>query len=238
MFWWIFATLVSFFVKGVCGFANSMVFTTIMSFSQNIIDISPIVLLTSYPSNIVLAWKNRKHIDWKLCLWLALLIILGNIPGMLLLKNTDASLLKSFFGVVVIALAAEMYLRERRPARETENQIVLTVIGILAGLLSGLYSVGALVGAYLSRVTRDSQSFKANACIVYFLSDNFRVVSLILLGIMTWDAVLLSLTLLPFILIGLYAGIAASKKLSEKAVKNIVLLMLVASGAALIVGGL
>lgn len=237
MFWWIIATLASFFVKGVCGFANSMVFTTIMSFSQNIINISPIVLLTSYPSNIVLAWKNRKYIDWKLCLWLSLLIILGNIPGVLLLKNTDASLLKSFFGIVVIALAVEMFLRERRPAKEKENPIVLTIIGILAGLLSGLYSVGALVGAYLSRVTKDSQSFKANACMVYFISDNFRVVSLILLGIMTLDSALLSLMLLPFILIGLFAGMAASKRMSEKAVKNVVLLMLVISGLALIVGG-
>ena len=34
MFFWIIATLSAFFVKGLCGFANTLVFTSILSFGS------------------------------------------------------------------------------------------------------------------------------------------------------------------------------------------------------------
>ena len=68
MFWWMTATLTAFFVKGLCGFANTLVFTTVLSFEQNNLAISPVELLLGYPTNALLAWKERRAIDWKLCL--------------------------------------------------------------------------------------------------------------------------------------------------------------------------
>ena len=41
MVWLIVATLAASFIKGVCGFANTLVFTTILSFSFNNIQITP-----------------------------------------------------------------------------------------------------------------------------------------------------------------------------------------------------
>ena len=43
MVWLIVATLAASFIKGVCGFANTLVFTTILSFSFNNIQITPMV---------------------------------------------------------------------------------------------------------------------------------------------------------------------------------------------------
>ena len=40
MVWLIVATLAASFIKGVCGFANTLVFTTILSFSFNNIQIT------------------------------------------------------------------------------------------------------------------------------------------------------------------------------------------------------
>ena len=42
MLWWIIATLLAFFVKGLTGFANTLVFTTMLSFGQNNLAISPV----------------------------------------------------------------------------------------------------------------------------------------------------------------------------------------------------
>lgn len=80
MIWWIIATICAFFVKGLCGFANTLVFTTILSFGNNNINISPIELILGYPTNAILAWKERKSIDRNVCIALSVLVIVGSIP--------------------------------------------------------------------------------------------------------------------------------------------------------------
>ena len=82
------------FVKGLCGFTNGLVFTTILSFTTDNVNISPVSLVLGYPTNLIIAWKNRRSINWKMCIGLTTLVILGNIPGAYLLKNADTSLIK------------------------------------------------------------------------------------------------------------------------------------------------
>lgn len=59
MIYWILATLTAFFIKGLCGFANTLVFTSILSFGIVNANISPVELLIGYPSNLILVWKKR-----------------------------------------------------------------------------------------------------------------------------------------------------------------------------------
>lgn len=112
MYLWVIAVVAAYFIKGLCGFANTLIFTTILSFGTANADISPIDLLVGYPSNLILTWKNRKRLDPKIYLPLIGLVLLGSIPGSFLLKNVDAGAIKLLFGVVVIVLGAEMVLRE------------------------------------------------------------------------------------------------------------------------------
>lgn len=75
MFWWIVAAICAFFIKGLCGFANTLVFTTILSFGNNNINISPVELILGYPTNVILVWKERKGIRWDVCIPLVVLVI-------------------------------------------------------------------------------------------------------------------------------------------------------------------
>lgn len=113
MIWWIIAALCAFYVKGLCGFANTLVFTTVMSFGLSNRNISPVELLLGYPSNAIMAFKERRSIDLKLCLPLSVLVVLGSIPGMLLLQNADTGAVKLIFGVVIVLLGLEMLFREK-----------------------------------------------------------------------------------------------------------------------------
>lgn len=236
--WWIVATLCAFFVKGLCGFANTLVFSTILSFGTSNINITPVELLLGYPTNAILAWKERKTIKWNMCIPLALLVLAGNIPGILFLKNADSGLIKIAFGVVIIFIGTEMLLRERQTRKMGQSKAVLTVIGILSGILCGLYGISALLGAYMSRVTEDSHSFKGNICVVFFAENTFRIVLYIIWGIITFDTAKQTLLMVPWMLVGLLAGMASGKFLDEKVVKKLVIVMLIVSGAALIINSL
>lgn len=168
-----------------------------------------------------------------MCLPLSALVIAGSIPGVFFLKNADTHVIKIVFGIVIILIGLEMLLREFQTKKGKQSKILLGMIGILSGLLCGLYGIGALLGAYVSRVTDDSRSFKANICVVFFAENTFRIILYTLWGIITYDVLKQSVMLIPFMLAGLCLGMLSSRFLNEKIVKKLVIVMLIISGIAL-----
>lgn len=234
MGWMMFAAVCAYFVKGLCGFANTLVFSTILSFSTNNVNISPVELVLGLPSNIMISYKERKSVQWKVCLPLAGLVLLGDIPGILLLKNTNTQVIKGIFGFVIIAIGVEMLLREYM-RKTKKSQLLLITIGILSGILCGLYGIGALLAAYMGRVTDNSSSFKGNLCIVFLIDNLFRLVMYGVTGIITLSTLKQSVVLFPFMALGLFLGMKGSSFLDEKKIKKLVIIMLILSGVSLIV---
>ena len=196
MYLWILAAVAAYFIKGLCGFANTLVFTSILSFGVPNANISPIDLLLGYPTNLILTWKNRKRLVPKVYLPLAALVLAGSIPGAFLLKHVDARAVKVLFGVV------------------------------------------ALLAAYVSRVTEDGGSFKANISAVFIVDNTFRIVLYSALGLLTFDTLKTALLLLPFALAGLFLGMKCSSRMNESLVKKITSILLVLSGISLILKNL
>lgn len=234
MIYWIIATLAAFYIKGLCGFANTLVFTSILNFSTANINISPLELILGFPTNLIISWKERKAIDLKIVIPLAIMVIIGSFGGVLFLRNADVALIKILFGVLVIIVGIEMLLRELLHKKAKKSRILLTVIGILSGFLCGLYGVGALLGAYIGRTTEDSKAFKANICTVFIIENSFRIILYIVYGILTYTVFFKALMLAPFMLVGLIAGMVSTGKIKEDNVKKIVSVLLIVSGAALI----
>lgn len=234
MYLWFIATVTAYFIKGLCGFANTLIFTTIMSFGVANVNISPIDLIMGYPANIILTWKNRKKLEPKIYVPLSGLVLAGSIPGTVLLKNVDVGVVKLIFGVVVIILGAEMLLRESGRKSVRSSRIVLVIIGIMSGLLCGLFGVGALLAAYVGRVTNDTDSFKANIGAVFIVDNTVRIVLYSILHIVTIDTIKMSLILIIFALMGLFAGMKCSNIINEKSVKKITAVLLMISGCSLI----
>lgn len=234
MGYWIIATFLAFYVKGVCGFANTLVFTSILSFTAANINISPLELVLGYPTNLIISWKERKAIDLKIVLPLSVMVIAGSFGGALFLKNADITLIKIIFGVLVIIVGIEMLLRELSNKKMESTKILLTVIGILSGFLCGLFGVGALLGAYIGRTTDNIKAFKANICTVFIIENTFRIGLYLFYGILTVAALKRALVLTPFMLVGLFAGMLSAGRISEQVVKKIVIILLIVSGVALI----
>ena len=230
--------MAAYFIKGLCGFANTLVFTSILSFGVPNANISPIDLLLGYPTNLILTWKNRRSLDPKVYLPLAALVLAGSIPGAFLLKHVDARAVKVLFGVVVAVLGAEMFSREYSKKRLRSSKIVLAIIGVTAGVLCGLFGVGALLAAYVSRVTEDGGSFKANISAVFIVDNTFRIVLYSALGLLTLDTLKTALLLIPFALVGLFLGMKCSSRMDESLVKKITAVLLVLSGISLILKNL
>ena len=238
MYLWFIAAFAAYFVKGLCGFANTLVFTAILSFGTTNANISPVDLLLGYPANLILTWKNRDRLDPKIYLPLSVLVLAGSIPGALMLKNVDAKAVKLIFGVVVAALGMEMFSREGSKKRVRSSKLMLAIIGVSAGVLCGLFGVGALLAAYVSRVTENDSSFKANISAVFIADNTFRIILYSTLGLLTFGTVKSVLLFTPFALAGLFTGILCSRHLNERNLRKITSALLVLSGVSLILKNL
>lgn len=238
MIWWIIAAISAFFIKGLCGFANTLIFTSVLSFANNNINISPVELLIGYPSNAILTYKERKKVNPKVCIPIALLVILSSIPGIWLLKRVDATYVKIFFGVIIILIGIQMFITDLRKDKKKPSKVMLVFVGVLSGILCGMYGIGALLGAYMSRVTDDIHEFKANMSLVFFLENTFRIILYLATGIITWQVFVKALSVIPFMLIGLFLGIYSSKFLNNKLARKLVIVLLIISGAALIINNI
>ena len=230
------AAVAAYFIKGLCGFANTLVFSSIVGFAADNVSISPIELLLGYPSNVIVALKERHSVDPKVCIPLSALVLIGNIPGILLLKNTDTDIIKCLFGIVIVALGIEMLLRERGTSHMKPSRALLGITGLLSGLLCGLYGVGALLAAYMSRVTDDASTFRGNLCIIFIVENTFRIIVYSATDIITPDTVRQAVMLLPAMALGLFIGLKCGDRVRASAVKRIVMIMLILSGITLFMG--
>ena len=229
------SAVLAYFVKGLSGFANTLVFSSCMGFFQSNIDISPIELVLGFPANCLEVYRQRKSVHIKKWLPAAAALVAGAIPGILLLKSGSPQMLKIVFGVAVMALAAEMLLREYSGRKYRPNRAVEAIVCALAGLMCGLFGIGALAAAYFSRTAKDSSEFKGNLCAVFLTDNVFRIVMYSVFGILTPSVLLTVAKLLPFAAFGLFLGIKCAGKISEKAVKKCVIVLLLFSGLSLFV---
>ena len=228
------AVLCAYIVKGLCGFANTLVFSSILSFTTSNINISPVELIVGYPANAIITWKERKSLTPKIWLPLSCLVIVGSIPGTLILKSVNSTLIKIIFGFVIVFIGVEMYFREYQREKRKSSTIVLALIGIVSGLLCGLFGIGALLAAYVGRTTDNNSSFRGNLCIVFFVENTFRIILYWITGIINITIFKTAMLLIPFMLVGLVLGTFLTRILDEKVVKKLIIVFLVLSGISLI----
>lgn len=235
MLLWFAAAFCAFFIKGLCGFANTLVFTSVLSFGAANLEITPVELLLGYPSNLILAWRGRAHLQARRMLPVAVLVLMGNAVGALLLKNLDARPVRAVCGLAIVFTGVQMLLRERRKTSRPEPPAAGALMGLAAGILSGLFGIGAMLAAYVSRRTDSAEAFKANLSALFLVENTFRVILYTILGIITLSSAKNALLLLPAALLGLFCGLMGAKKLNETHARYAVLALLILSGAVLTV---
>lgn len=232
---WAFSVILAYFVKGLTGFGNTLVVTSMMAYTMDNAAITPVELLLTYPANVIMSWQYRKYADWRTWLPLSILIVLGGIPGMLLLKNLDTRIIKILFGAFVIYMGVDMLVSHSAKKLPKAADFLVSLV---AGIMCGLFGVGAMLGAYLGRTMTDTKSYKGNLSMVFFWENTMRIILYAFTGLLTLETLKNFAVLVPFMGLGLFLGMKSSTLISDQMVKKAVIIMLIISGAALIVTNL
>lgn len=227
-------TLLSFILKGITGFGNTLIMASLLSYILSPKIITPIDLLLGLPMNVFLVWREKDNLNYKIVIPLSLLLLTGAIPGSLALKYVKDDLLKSLLGLVIVFIGVEMFIRKNRTGDKTrKNTLTLTIIGILSGIIAGLYGIGAFLVAYVQRTTNNHSQFRVNLCFVFMVENLFRLVTYFITGIFNLRVLYYSIILYPVVIIGLLIGVKLSGRLEEHIIRKLVIIFLIISGLTL-----
>jgi uncharacterized membrane protein YfcA len=232
------SALLAYFVKGITGFGNTLVMGTLFSFVVANRVTTPVDLLFSMPTNVFIVWRERRNISWKMVVPLSLMMMLGTIPGAMFLKTGSDWVLKALLGLVVVGIAMEMLLRNKvanKFDKKSVNPFFLVLIGVISGVLAGLFGIGALLVSYVSRTTDNRSEFRANICCVFLVDCTFRFILYAFAGLLTKELMMLTLSLSPAVVIGMLVATKIDSKLKESTVRKATIGLLLVSGIVLFI---
>lgn len=234
----IIAAVVAYWIKGMCGFANTLVFTSILSFGMDNVNISPLELLIAIPSNLIMICQEHKHVNWRIALSVAAVVILGGLPGIFLLKSAGSQGVKLLLGALIIYTGIDMLWKETHGGGKPMSPGATVAMNFISGIFCGLYGIGALMAANIARITKDTHEARGTMSVVFILESMVRTTLYCVTGILTWDTALQAVKILPFTLLGLLLGSLCIRRVNERTARFVIIGALIVSGIALIAANL
>lgn len=216
-------------IKGLAGFGDPLVSTPLLSLSLPNSVITPGMAPVSLLLNAGVVWRNRAHFSTRVVVPISAFVLLGIVPGTLLLKFGSPQGLKLVLGLVIIGLGIEMLLR-RPGAGRRPNRLVQGVVSFCSGLTAGLFGINLLFLAYMERVSVNREEFRANACFVFFLDNVFRMILLLAGGMYGAASLQLTLAALPAALAGMKLGTLLDRRISDGVSRRCIVYVFILGG--------
>ena len=192
-------------VRGFSGFAlSALVMAAAASFISPVLLI-PILWFQEMAASMMMAQSGWKDSDRKT----ALLLVAGNWIGwpfgLYLTTTLPDTQSKMIALIIIITLAAMQLKRFRIPGLATTIGTLIT--GIVAGVVSGIAHVGGMVVAlYVLAQNTAARSMRGTLVLYLFLGSLGALVVQLLYSVMTYDAMIRGITLMPVTMIGVWLG--------------------------------
>lgn len=227
----------AFVVKGLAGFGDPLISNPLLSMRLDNKDISPSLLPVSLLLNAYIVYKNRQNFRFGVVASIAGWVLLGIIPGTMLLKVGAPWALKVVLGILIIGLGVEMLTRDKAK-QLTPNPVLKAMMCFLSGMTAGLFGINLLFLIYLERATTDRNAFRANTCFVFLLENIFRTCVYIYTGIFTLFTLQITAVTVPAAACGMFIGGMIDRRIAEKNIRKLIIYVFILGGVSTLVKAL
>lgn len=158
---------------------------------------------------------------------------LGVIAGLALFQLRHVGFLRPAFAVFVIVLAAvELFARSARPP----SRALAAAATFGAGVIHGLFACGGPLAVYaVGRTIDDKGRFRATLAALWLTFHFVLIGNYVVAGELGLPTLRESARLVPSLLLGLFVGERLHHHVSEARFRQIVMVVLLAAGIALLV---
>ncbi|WP_234122664.1 sulfite exporter TauE/SafE family protein [Clostridium hydrogenum] len=201
--------------QGMTGFGFALIAVPLLSlFIPEIRNITPIIVIYSLLTNIIIAYKARHYVNFKKIIPLIIFGIAATPIGTLMLIYVKVQPLKIVIGLIVTITAFAM-LKNLKIEIKNEK-IAYSIVGILSGFLNGSAGLsGPPVVLFLTNQNTDKDVFRSNLTFYGIATNIFAIILFVLEGVINISVLRFTIYYIPALIIGVFLGIKLSAKINE-----------------------
>jgi uncharacterized protein len=192
----------------------------------------PLVVCLDYIGSASQGLRNRRAIAWTELIALLPFTIIGVATGLLILNNVATENLAKALGCFVIVYA--IYQLIVLPAVRA-SRIAATYCGFLGGLMGAIFNAGGpFYVIYFSMRILDKTALRSTFAANYLIDGGIRLIAYATIGLFNRELLVYLVMALPLAVVALFVGGRVHIGLSSQVFVRFISLLLVASGALLI----
>jgi uncharacterized membrane protein YfcA len=225
----------AFFIRSLTGFGSALISVPLLALFLDLRFAIPFVSLFEMLVGFLLIKSVYHQLSWA-TLWPMIIgAIIGVVLGSSLLNALADVTLKRILGVAIILFALNL-LRAQTSQPKLTSVYWGGLAGGLGGLLGGLFGTsGPPYVMYLSYRLRDKTTMRATLIGLFVVENTWRAGVFAFNSLITPQMLWLALWLLPILALGAFLGHRVHLDISEIRFRQLVAVILVASGMLLLV---
>ena len=226
----------SLFIYSTIGFGAGMIAVSLAGLYYGKLEIFvPLLLLLTLPAEVVISIKDRKFLDFRKLGFFVALSLPTMFAGALLLKSySTESWILALMGLIITALAL-YFLKYDRNAIRLKGSFWKYLMGLISGLLGGIYGIGGPpMIIYFKVIQLEKSEFRVTLLSIFLFMAITRFGIYLFMGFYNRELFMGALSMVPFMLLGLVSGMILHGKISEKRFRMLTSLFLLVCGLLLI----
>jgi uncharacterized protein len=232
-------SLVAAFCASIAGFAFVLVGAAVLLQFLAPALVAPVLVMGSLIVQGIGTYAVRDHIPWPR-LWLYVGTATLGVPiGIAILALGPARAIVAGVGLLLVVYASYTLARialRMTPARRAATRASDAVIGFVSGVLGGIGGyVGALVGMWADVQGMPPQDTRALMQPFIAIMQALTIIGLAFTGFFTGEAIFLTATAVPALLLGTWLGLRVGKRLPAQGFRLVLLSLLLVSGISLLI---
>lgn len=229
------AVFTAYVIYGVSGFGSALINVSILAHFLPLTIVVPLSLLLDFSAAMMVGFRFRTGIQWSDIGYLVPFMLTGIGTGVFLLVNVPREIALMILGVFLVVYS--LYSMYRPKISRPIGRWWGVPTGLFGGTLSGMFGTGGPVFViYMTRRGVDPRQLKATMAAIISFQSMTRIVAYTISGLLLQIEVLIgALLLAPVMWLGVAVGNRLHVTLPRERVFQIIALVLLASGAALIV---
>ncbi|NJP38091.1 sulfite exporter TauE/SafE family protein [Alkalicoccus luteus] len=199
-----------------------------------------IVLPMLIAADLVAVFYYRRSVDWPTLFRLLPWVSGGLAVGFFFLFTMESGrAIEIALGLIITAMVV-LQVRNMRKAPTTKadySKLFLIVIGTLAGFTTMIgNAAGPVMAIFLLAAGLQKQAFIGTGAWFFLTVNLIKVPLYTSLGLITASSLTLNAMMLPFILLGTWAGIRLIRLIPQKLFSVLILILALAGGLRLLLG--
>ncbi len=240
-------TTAAFTVASIAGFGSNIIGLSLGLMIFPLTFLMPVLLPLNIAVNLLLAVKNRKHINRTIIKSIIPLFPAGSALGLLIFHTSamDRWVIILFALFILYVGIRDIYRQYQKdhiipPAKERIDPSILEKIYMTSsGIIHGIFATGGpLIVIAVSKLNQGKDAMRSTLPLIWVVMNSILTATYAAAGLFNYSTLKITLILSPFALSGFLIGEMVYKKIDEERFKTIVSLILISGAIAIIIKNL